>query len=431
MKFKIKNASFVKVILLIVTLGGFFISTLNLSNFIYYIADILNVILLIFSINKIRKKMNIANFKILYLNIVIFILITIIGIILNNVSIIEFSWGIRNVYRYFIFMISCIVLLKPGDVESIINLILKLFWINLAFTLVEYFIFKIRGDFLGGIFGIAKGCNGMTSIFINVVIAIIISNYLSKNISLRKTCIYVLAYFTITALAEIKANFIFFIVLVIIALMVAKKNRRIIILGIVALLSVFIGINLLQIYFPNSVKYLLDMNKANSYMDASYFEHTTFTRNSSLKVANRYFFKENKELYMFGYGIGACDTSRFFSSDFYKTYGDMNYRQYGVAMMVLQNGYLGLISYFMFFILSAYYVLKNNNSINNKNRAYISMIVSTAVFSIIYSFYASLLIDSSYFIYFIMAIPYIILKNRNDVLDLQVKNNTEVLECKI
>lgn len=50
------------------------------------------------------------------------------------------------------------------------------------------------------------------------------------------------------------------------------------------------------------------------------------------------------------YGIGACDTSSFFSSPFFDMYGYMNYRQLSSSMTVLQNGYTGLAVYFAFFV---------------------------------------------------------------------------------
>lgn len=65
-------------------------------------------------------------------------------------------------------------------------------------------------------------------------------------------------------------------------------------------------------------------------------------------ICRKFIYGDKAWLYLFVYGIGACDTSSFFSSPFYDMYGYMNYRQLSSSMTVLQNGYIGLVIYFAF-----------------------------------------------------------------------------------
>ena len=210
-----------------------------------------------------------------------FMLITVIGIIGNGVGPLLALWGMRNVYRYFLFFISCIVLLNKEHVTLFIEKLPIVYWVNFAVTIIQFFVFDIEQDYLGGIFGVAQGCNGATTIFINIVISFIISQYLNGKRKLLATIPYILAYFIIAVLSETKGNFAFFVLIAFLVFVFSKKSYRSILFGCFAVAGMIGGIWLLSIYFPKSVDYLLDWELANLYMDASYFDKTTFTRNRS------------------------------------------------------------------------------------------------------------------------------------------------------
>jgi len=406
---KIKYVNIIECIFLIVSFGGLIISQFNFPNMIYYIADILNIVLFFFAIRKIYRKKKIRNFKVL--NFILFLSISsiVIGCAFNNNSILLELWGMRNMFRFYLFFLSCIVLLSSEDVKTIYNYIYKLFWINFVITLFQFFILKIKGDYLGGIFGTKQGCNSATTIFINIIIINVIEQYLNKKINLMKMFSYIIAYIIIISLAEIKVNFVFLILEVILMIMLSKKSKKTIIFGIISVVGILIGLNLLAKFFPENMDTLFDLKSAQKYMSAEYFGTVTFTRNSLLEVTNKYFFKNNILLYLFGYGIGGCDTSQFLVSPFYEKYGYMNYRQYGTSMVLLQNGYLGLILYFLFFIYTGYFSIKKLK----ENNCYKKSILVISIFAILDSFYASLLIDSAYFIFFVMSVPYILYKENN------------------
>lgn len=222
---------------------------------------------------------------------------------------------------------------------------------------------------------------------------------------------YSILYFLVAALSETKGNYIFFVLIVAVALLVSKKSLKTFGIICVAFVSVGAGIYFLNKYFPGSLDFLLDLNEANRYMNASYFETVTFTRNAALSVANKVFFKDNSWLYLFGYGIGACDTSIFFSSPFFDMYGYMNYRQLSSSMTVLQNGYTGLAVYFAFFVYLFLVGLFKSGKCEDANAKQIMiMTCCLAFFAIGDSFYASLYIDAAYWLFFALAIPLVMLK---------------------
>lgn len=410
MKLKIRVPSMLWWILGIVSIGGLVISNFNLPNFIYYIADGLNIFVFFYTIQRFGNLRGIKGISVLKFLLLIFVLDTAIGILGNGVSGGLAIWGMRNIYRYIIFMFSCLVSLYEEDIDFFINLLPKIYFLNFALTLFQFFFQGKRQDFLGGLFGIAQGCNGATTIFLNIFIAIAIAQYLEKKISLGKVAVYSIIYLIIAALSETKGNFIFFVVIVILALMISRKSRKTIGFGLVSLIAIFAGLYFLDLYFPGSAEFLFDWDKASFYMDASYFGTTTFTRNAILQVANEHFFKDNLWLYLFGYGIGACDMSSYFTSPFYAKYGYMNYRQFSSAMTILQTGYIGFVVYIALFVVVAVIAIKDSISGSEQYRFLNVATACIAIFAILDSFYASLYIDMGYWVFFIMAVPLIIRK---------------------
>ena len=398
-------------VLAITSVGALIISTFHTSNFVYYLADMFNVFLAFFAIRRVVRVRKMKEVGFLVLLLVLFIINCIIGIIGNNVPLKLAIWGSRNVYRFVLFFSSCVVLLEKKDVARFQAAFPKIYVINAIIAIFQYFVLGLKGDYIGGLFGTIQGCNGALTIFLNIALSYFIAGYLSGNEKLSKIIVYSILYFLVAALSETKGNYIFFVLIVAVALLVSKKSLKTFGIICVAFVSVGAGIYFLNKYFPGSLDFLLDLNEANRYMNASYFETVTFTRNAALSVANKVFFKDNSWLYLFGYGIGACDTSSFFSSPFFDMYGYMNYRQLSSSMTVLQNGYTGLAVYFAFFVYLFLVGLFKSGKCEDANAQQIMiMTCCLAFFAIGDSFYASLYIDAAYWLFFALAIPLVMLK---------------------
>lgn len=410
-RIKLTTTMMICLVLAITSVGALMISTFHISNFVYYLADALNIFLAAFAVKKLHKARKMKEAGVLVLLLVLFFINCIIGVTGNNVSLKLAIWGSRNVYRFILFFISCVTLLRKEDITRFQIAFPKIYMINAIIAVFQYFVLGLKGDYIGGLFGTIQGCNGALTIFLNIALSYFIAGYLYGNEKLSKLIMYSVIYFLVAALSETKGNYVFFVLIVAVALFVSKKNFKTFGIICVAFMSLGIGMYLLNKYFPGSLDFLLDMKEANRYMNASYLGTVTFTRNAALSVANKVFFKDNIWLYLFGYGIGACDTSSFFSSPFYDMYGYMNYRQLSSSMTVLQNGYTGLAIYFLFFIyLFILGLFKSGKSENSNTKRIMIMTCCLAVFAIGDSFYASLYIDAAYWLFFALAIPLVIIK---------------------
>ncbi|MDD3139764.1 MAG: hypothetical protein PHX08_12430 [Lachnospiraceae bacterium] len=410
-RIKLSTTTMIWWILAITSAGALLIATFHTSNFVYYLADALNIFLAIFAIKKVHKARKMKEVGALVLLLVLFVINCIIGIIGNNVSLKLSIWGSRNVYRFILFFISCATLLRKEDIIRFQTVFPKIYIINAIIAVFQYFVLGLKGDYIGGLFGTIQGCNGALTIFLNIALSYFIAGYLCGDEKLSKLIMYSVVYFLVAALSETKGNYVFFLLIVAVALLVSKKSFKTFGIICVAFMSLGIGMYLLNKYFPGSLDFLLDPKEANRYMNASYFGTVTFTRNAALSVANKVFFKDDLWLYLFGYGIGACDTSGFFSSPFYDMYGYMNYRQLSSSMTVLQNGYTGLAIYFLFFAyLFILGLFKSGKSENSNTKRIMIMTCCLAAFAIGDSFYASLYIDAAYWLFFALAIPLVIIK---------------------
>ena len=410
-RIKLSTTMMIWWILAITSAGALLIATFHTSNFVYYLADALNIFLAIFAIKKVHKARKMKEVGPLVLLLVLFVINCIIGIIGNNVSLKLSIWGSRNVYRFILFFISCATLLRKEDIIRFQTVFPKIYIINAIIAVFQYFVLGLKGDYIGGLFGTIQGCNGALTIFLNIALSYFIAGYLCGDEKLSKLMMYSVVYFLVAALSETKGNYVFFLLMVAVALLVSKKSFKTFGIICVVFMSLGIGMYLLNKYFPGSLDFLLDAKEANRYMNASYFGTVTFTRNAALSVANKVFFKDDLWLYLFGYGIGACDTSRFFSSPFYDMYGYMNYRQLSSSMTVLQNGYTGLAIYFLFFAyLFILGLFKSGKSENSNTKRIMIMTCCLAAFAIGDSFYASLYIDAAYWLFFALAIPLVIIK---------------------
>ena len=415
--------------LIISSLGALVIEAYQMSNLLYYFADGINIVLLCLIIIKSPRLKKIKHLGIFKIILAAYAFITVIGIVGNDVSMLLAVWGMRNIWRFIVYFIACILLLDKEDIDSFFEFLPKVFWINFIVALYQYFVLGYKNDFLGGIFGIEQGCNAGLMIFLNLVIAYLFSQYLCGKRKIITTVPYILIYFVLTVMSETKGNYVFFIIIFITCLISARKKPQVIILVIVGVASLYIGLNILANVLPDSVTYILNYDSAVEYLNSDYYGFTTFTRNTQLEVTNTYFFRNNVWLYLFGYGTGACDMCSFFASAFYVKYGYMNYRFLGVAMTTLQNGYLGLAVLFLFLAALIWTSVKIKTKTGDDYSVYKITTISYICFIIIYIFYASPYVDMGYWLWFICSIPIVVLKSKDAENDVS-KSSTDIMESK-
>ena len=379
-------------------------------SFIRYINDLAIVILLFFTMRtKTIIKFRQIKCSFILISIVMLFLCFWISSIVNLVPIQLLIWAIRNTFRGITFMIGCICFLEEEDIHKIFNNLFIFQIINMILALYQFFILGHIMDFVGGIFGYGNGAG--INIFNALLISYFFNAYLQKKESLIKLIIVVMTSFIIAAIAEEKMSYIFFLVIVFIAILFNKISFRKILCINISIFTLIMGLNLLKLYYPDMYEIMTNRDLLIEYSSATYDEGYKIPRLGAFKFIDKKFFANSIDNKLLGLGFGNCETSniKIFESEFYEVYGHYNYRWFTHQWIYIECGIIGFISYIMFFVLIILYYIKN---IIKNNKYFIITGLCMTVCCVITIWYnATLKVDMSYLAFFSMSIGFVSIKN--------------------
>lgn len=355
-KFVIKKLVFFQLIYIFIIL--FFISVFNLPSYFTLLSDFISMYLLFALIinKKFILRNNVINFSVFFF----FSYCIMSGSInlANGSNIFFLIWGLRNIFRFYILFYSCLFSFDELDVKKFNKIYSLFFWINFIITLLQYFIFGLRGDYLGGIFGVEQGCNGYTNIFITIYFILTIIKLKYKQTSLNYFILVIFSLILISILSEIKFFYIELIIILFVFLLRSKITISNIHLYILSFLAILVVIPILYSIIPNYFEILFDSKKRDQYLNYSWINTLVIGRTNAFQVITNYFFKNNFFNVLFGMGFGTGETSSILSSNFYIKYGYMQYRNFSFSFAFLQNGLIGMILYFSFYLSIFYFIFK-------------------------------------------------------------------------
>lgn len=340
-------------ILFLLLFAGFFGSVPILSS-IHYLTDVVTLILLIGVIRE-RKVLFYVKEQCILIPMIIYISVCLLSVALNGGSIALVLWAARNTYRFFVFYCACICYLEEEDLQKFVKFIVGLQIINFLLVIVEFVFLTVwpeyqtgwKQDMIGGIFGMRKGCNGALNIFLCMVFTAGIIRILEDAMSEKKWLYLCLSTVLCASLAEVKIFFLemWFICLPCVLLLHKQKKLKQI-LKLLLILAVTCGtcVLLMHYMYPYSKGRFLNYLH---YEEAHSVDAYRIGRLSAFRQINELFFGESLKYQWIGFGFGNCEYSRFgvFTSDFYKLYGDYNYRWFTHQMLYLETGILGVVSF--------------------------------------------------------------------------------------
>ena len=339
----------------------------------------------------------------------VFFVYTLISHSFNFQSVFYYIWGLRNNFRMYIALILFAMFLTKRDADDFLRFFDVVYWINFVLCLVQCFMLGYKQDYLGGVFGTQRGCNGYVNIFLCIVVAKSVILYLNKQESLANMLLKVASALFLCAISELKFFIIEFAVIIAVASLVTKFSWRKFAIIIFSFAAVIFGIIMMIQFFPEFADFFtfeIMFNSAAS--DSGYTYTDDINRLTAIPVINREILT-TPFLRMFGLGLGNCDLSsiEIFNTPFYETHESLNYDWFSYAFMYLETGYIGMIMFFAFFILCfvlIYRRMKKNEA--DKNFCQIALIMS--VMCIVIAIYgASLRSDAAYMAFFVLALPFI------------------------
>lgn len=382
---------------------------LGLPWMIRYLLDAAWIVLLLMML-RFQQQVNLKLVKGFLGWICLFLLCTGAAYLIQFQSPLYYIWGARNNFRFYVAFLAFAVFLKPRDVEDYMNLFDKLFWVNVAVSVFQFFVLGFERDYLGGIFGTEIGGNAYTNVFFVIVVTKSLLFYLEKKEKAWVCVSKCAAALFVAALAELKFFFAEFIIIIVLAVLFTSFTWRkfwVIIGGLVAVVG-FAA--LLVVLFPGFKGFLtISWLYENAVSDSGYTSSGDLNRLTAISQINELWLNSWGQR-LFGLGLGNCDTSSFaaVNTPFYEAYGDMHYTWLSHAFMYLECGWIGLIFYFGFFVLAylrAYRIERRSDGIAKTYCCLARIMVVCCVLIAVYN--SSLRTEVGYMAYFVLAVPFV------------------------
>lgn len=398
---------------------GFFTWNFGLSESAYYILDILILLLFPLCIGRIKKGILNKDVKLFTILILGLLIVGTLSAIVQSFHLSLWIWSIRNWGRMIVFFYLAVASLRLKIVDRTINFFIRLYDINTIVILMQFLFFNERygTDQLNGFFGrVTNGINVTVSL---LVFCIVLSGYFAKTISIKRVLLTVIEISIVAALAELRAIFVFLVVIVFVYTIIniklsANQLFKYLIIAVAVISIMMISSNYLVRLYPqfegffNIRRIIADATIEGGYGYTGYID-----RLNAIPVINKYFFDGMgvwNKLFGIGMGNGEYSTLKFLTSSFYNQYGGtFRYLNFTSAMLYLEVGLVGLALYTISFIsLFLKFAKKIKHTTNNQKIFYENIGMGAALISIIFILYNNLQrTDAGIIIAFFLAIPII------------------------
>ena len=364
-----------------------------LATSVTYVFDLVNITLLIFNAKKISGFFREHNGYGLLL--ICYCLLAIVSGMGGGVSPLCIAWELISQLRIPLFIMLASAFWTIDDLKSVLRFLYRIQPLNAIFAFAQYFVFNLTGDCCGGLFGTNAGSNMLLNMYLVFVSAIGCCGYLSGArprrgaLSLASTLV---ASFFVATLAEIKFFYFEAVVIIFIAVLLGKKNARLATAIALFAAACLVGLSALAVYFPDSYEMLFDTRQMMSYDDGSNVATSGYgiSRFGAIAQIDELFFHGDVLDQIVGYGFGSATMSSIeqFCSPFYWTYGWLRYYYSQIAMLYLQNGYVGLTFYFALMLMPCLVAVRKRKELEALgNRFWLVFTVAVALLFVMNCFY--------------------------------------------
>lgn len=376
---------------------------------IKYTIDVAWLVLLLETI-AIKSRLHNPQLVILLRIVIALFAFSLVGFLLEFQSVFYYLWGIRNNLRFFVYFFACAIFLNLQGAEAILRIMDKVFWLNFFLTLFQFFVLGMRQDYLGGIFGVEKGCNAYTNIFLMIVVSDQVLRYMNGKGNLRNCLYRCMGALLIAAFAELKVFYFEFVLIVVLASLMTKFSSRKLWITLGGFVGLIVALRILEQLFPHFKGWFKLANMWETISATS-----GYTNSNDMNRITSIFISWNEMLdsglrKLFGLGLGNCDYASgydFLTTPFYMRYRLMHYMWFSSSFMLLETGVVGTVLYICFFV-AVYFKAKQRQYQNQKISGYCQMARIMAVMCMILFIYnSSLRTEAGYMVYLVLALPFI------------------------
>lgn len=384
---------------------------------IFYLTDLLNVVLFLVMVVRRRfSKLFNSSLRGFIICFALFGLCAISGIIINFSNIALHLWGIRRIFANLIFFLAC-VLFEHSYELKFIN---KLFWINLAVSIIEG-ILGYRQDWVGGIYGIVRGnVNGPLNLLLIIIMTKIILDFINKEANFKQTFFIGVALLGIATFAELKIFYVEIVILIALCSLVTKFSFRKLMLIVFGGIGAIVGIKLLFVLFPDISPNMFTISNMWRYLTNPGGYVGQFAGDTGDMNRLAFWDKAMAQLpdmfdKLFGLGLGNTEYIEVLGlkSQFYITHRALHYFMFPLPMILLQMGTFGMILYLMLFALLFLAIRKQKVIAEEETATLYQMAEVLCLMAFVITVYDTSLLGKGGFLYFyVLSLPFIKAKGK-------------------
>lgn len=362
----------------------------GISNIKVLFPDVINIIVFAAGYNKIINSL--ANKKIRFITgcVALFWFITFFFSLFGEMAtsgikgVILAVWNMRIFMRPFFYMLLCYTYFNKLDLEKIFKIAYKLQFVNVLFTLFQYYIQHIWMDQNGGIFAPVQGCNKYSNIYCCIMMSWSIARYMKSKGNSRDIFVTFCSAIVVAVYSELKFLFIEMIIVTLLCIVFSGSGKKVMRTALIGVIICFLGMLLLMKLFPSSYQFLTDYDLFIWYAkDMSYSQtQISVNRLSGFDVVNQYMFKNSLLRVLFGFGWGSTAQIPFIGlyGPIMTMYRTLSYITFTYSWIYAELGTIGLVLFGGIFIsifcAIAKYGEKNEYTIISKTICVLTVILT-------------------------------------------------------
>lgn len=380
-------------------------------NALSFCCDLIVVLFALLLLLNTKQVLNAKRLPVMLLMVAVLLLFDITFLFIYGTDFFLFIWGIRNQYRFIVYFFAAAVFLSLRDMKYIFKVLDAFLVINIGVIFIQFFVLNYSGDYLGGLFGVERGCNSILNIFLVVEFCSCLSRWLNKNLDTKYFVLIFIACFMWAAMAELKFFYIEAVVALLTLVLISKKNlnrklKIVLITSLVLIVSAY-ALTLLFPYYAN----FFTIDSMMSYFTNVSLGYGGFNRSNAIQIVSESIFGNDPYKIAFGIGTGNAEFSTSFSmftSSFYQMYSLLMYDSYFHAFIFIERGYFGLAWYCLFILVPVFSCLRQLRLAQGFNKACLELCVAIGVCLLMTIIYDTGLrtAASGYLAFMILAIPY-------------------------
>ncbi len=348
---------------------------------------------------------------------------SIIGIV-YGVRPILFLWSLRRYLVFYCLLADCYLVFDNADIHLFYKLLDAVIVIHIVLTLVQFFIFGVRWDYLNGIFGTMMGGNAGVNILFIVNTGLCFYRFYKRKMQWWLLLTHIAWMCCNAFLSEIKVYVIELVVAMIIYVVVTREYKRVLKILLPILAMMYVSILLMYYIYPYYSDYysLLFLNLMSTLSEPHHSNPDSLSRLNQISglirpimeyaKIHRFYLEKLAPIIGLGLGNAELSTNGLFDSEFYLTNIRLWYWDFVLSMVYVEGGAVGLFLYSFAWVFIP--VKATIQAINKKSGSNLLIILTCAMVLFIMIYDVSLRNNYGYMIWAFVGIVYAVTAKEND-----------------